>query len=64
MVCARASLIALSRGAFGQVLGTKTMSPEKHALAYSCRAFVEYKLSGGLYVIVIDDSSQNSSLQG
>ena len=60
MVCARASLIALSRGVTGQVLGTKTMSPERHALASSWKTFVGYKLFDGLCVIIIDDSSQNS----
>lgn len=64
MVCAHASLIALSRGAAGQVLGTRTMSPEKHALAYSCKAFVGYRLFNGLCVIIIDNSSQNSCLHG
>lgn len=64
MVCAHASLIALSRGAVGQVLGTRTMSPEKHALAYGGKVFVGYKLFVALSLIIIDDSSQNSSLHG
>lgn len=63
-VCARASLIALSRGAIGQVLGTRTMSPEKHALAYSCKAFVGYKLFDRVCVIIIDSSSVKPSLHG
>ena len=58
MVCACASLIALSRGVTGQVLGTKTMSPGRHALANSWKTFMGYKLFGGLCVIIIDGSSQ------